>query len=104
MISKPSIKTVAGAWTAFATMTQFIVAHGLGVMPKIAYVEFICDVAEGGYSVGNIVRRPDLLIFGVNNVNVDCYVAAGVSIYQKDTYVAHPMVLANWRFRVVCFA
>lgn len=54
--SPPSITTFISADQTITTAGLLTIAHGLGVVPKSIQVFLVCQVAEFGYSVGDIVQ------------------------------------------------
>jgi hypothetical protein len=76
-------------------------AHGLGVAPRITLIELVCQTAELGYSIGDVVYASDntaSLVKDATNINVR-YRNASIGLMHKTTGALTAITAANWKAR-----
>ena len=86
--------TLAGALT---------LAHGLGAAPRIYQLRMICQTAELGYSIGDILAYGAIhniasIVPDATNLNVR-YNSAIWTVPHKTTGVSTNITAANWKVR-----
>lgn len=100
--------------TSGGTLT---LAHGLGAVPKMAQVFLVCQTANNGYSVGDVVTPVDISInaadkgcvMKVDATNVTVYIAsagAAGSFYLLTATggsVGNAFVITDsqWKLRII---
>jgi hypothetical protein len=96
--------------TAAGTLT---LAHGMGVVPKFYAANLVCQVAEGGYSIGDVINvlvsydntaSSGFQIFNSDATNVNgIYASTAGSAWapiNKTTGVRFNITNANWKMRL----
>jgi hypothetical protein len=76
-------------------------AHGLGVAPRITLIELVCQTAELGYSIGDVVQMQDnsaSMVKDATNINVR-YRSANIGLIHKTTGAFTSITAANWKAR-----
>lgn len=86
------------------------IAHGLGVEPIGVSAFLVCQAAEHGYSVGNVVAMNsgenaiEASSYGhslvVDSTNINVRYGLGYQVLNKGTGVASTITLANWKLRL----
>ena len=92
-VSADQTITLAGALT---------LAHGLGVAPRLWSVVYVCQTAELGYSIGDVVSgsggNAPAMWPDATNLNVR-FCSVAVSLQHKTTGVLTAITSANWKAR-----
>ena len=93
-VSTDQTITLAGALT---------LAHGLGVAPRITLTQMVCQTAELGYSVGDVLvhgatHNIASIVPDATNLNVR-YNSVVWSVVHKTTGVLTSITAANWKAR-----
>ena len=102
-------QTIAGA-------AQRVLAHGLGVVPRLVQLELVCLTAQLGYAINDVL----LVAVGANDpgnqfgtsvvvdaTNITVRYGAGASVFgiiNKTTGAYAGITAANWALRVRAFA
>jgi hypothetical protein len=92
--------------TSGGTLT---IAHGLGVEPIGVSAFLVCQVADAGYSIGEVValntgeNAIEAGSYGhsivVDNTNLNIKISGGYQIITKTTGLATTITLASWKLR-----
>ncbi|TIR24033.1 MAG: hypothetical protein E5X34_13340 [Mesorhizobium sp.] len=92
---------------------QLILAHGLGIKPKIVTAVLVCQTAELGYSVGDEAFIAVANMFGTpkglscvpdaTNLTVR-YGSGGLELLNKTTGNSTAITNANWKFVIRAWA
>ena len=91
-VSADQTITLAGALT---------LAHGLGAAPRIKLIELVCQTAELGYSIGDVIQAQDntaMILPDATNLNIR-YRSASIGVMNKTTGVFTSITAANWKAR-----
>jgi len=91
-VSTDQTITLAGALT---------LAHGLGVAPRIMMTTLVCQTAELGYSVGDVVQQQGdaaSIVPDATNLNIR-YKNAAIAVVNKTTGALTSITAANWNAR-----
>jgi hypothetical protein len=91
-VSADQTITLAGALT---------LAHGLGTAPRIKLIELVCQTAELGYSIGDVIQAQDntaMILPDATNLNIR-YRSASIGVMHKTTGVLTSITAANWKAR-----
>lgn len=94
-VSADQTITLAGALT---------LAHGLGTAPRAAKLALVCQTAELGYSVGDVLmdisaRTIASISVDATNLNIRFMDSANVLITNKSTGARSMFAVANWKAR-----
>lgn len=94
-VSTDQTITLAGALT---------LAHGLGVAPRAIKLALVCQTAELGYSIGDVLmdvssRTICSIVVDATNLNIRMMDSANVAITNKTTGVRAGFTAANWKAR-----
>jgi len=94
-VSSDQTITLAGALT---------LAHGLGTAPRDVSLALVCQTAELGYSVGDVLmgvspRTIASIVVNATNLNIRFFDSANVAIVNKTTGARSSFTAANWKAR-----
>jgi hypothetical protein len=109
-------KSYASAEQTITSAGALVLAHSMGIKPKILDLSLVCQTAEHGYSIGDEVTagannstagssRHNAFYFDATNVNVrfssdaNCFIVA-----NKTTGAFAAATNANWKLVVRAFA
>jgi hypothetical protein len=93
-VSADQTITLAGALT---------LAHGLGAAPRMTFVSLVCQTAELGYSVGDVVQQEGdaaSCVPNATNLNIR-YKNLALGVIHKTTGVLTSATAANWKARFI---
>ena len=88
------------------TITQagaLTLAHGLGAAPRMTFVSLVCQTAELGYSVGDVVQQEGdaaSCVPNATNLNIR-YKNLALGVIHKTTGVLTSATAANWKARFI---
>lgn len=79
-------------------------AHGLGAAPRDAKLALVCQTAELGYSIGDVLmdvsaRTIASIVVNATNLNIRFFDSANVAIVHKTTGARSAFTAANWKAR-----
>jgi hypothetical protein len=117
-IGKPLTKEFISAPQIITSGGLLPIAHGLGVIPKIMTVSLVCQTADAGYSVGDVVdsfhssyvngasaaRGCELLRDATNITVVYGATASTFELINKSTGNITGLANGNWRIVVRAWA
>jgi hypothetical protein len=98
--------------------TQVTVAHGLGVVPSLLQINWVCVAPEAGYLAGDVIQyvagsqeNPGAVgvsfrgyIAYANSTDVNVVIGTGgVALPNASTGANDPLNSANWRVRVLAW-
>lgn len=103
-----AVKFVSSDQT-FALAGLITVAHGLGSIPTFTTLQLVCQTAEGGWSIGDVINHGNFtsnytssgLIIYCDATNVNIRVG-NTAVYSgnKTTGVYFALTPANWKLRI----
>jgi hypothetical protein len=110
-------KTIAGNWVVITPRQSIVaaadanIAHGQGVVPKRVSAYFVCVVADGGYSVGDLVAPFNDaassgaigIAYGGDTTNVFYVIANGgpPRLFNKTTGVGTTIIDGDWKLILI---
>jgi hypothetical protein len=108
-LAAPTLSTL----TAMPTSSgQVSIAHGLGRVPYLARLQFVCQTAEHGFAIGDVIEytpiqyytgtewRGTTLNWNATNLKVNwCISASGLETVFDNTGAAVTLTNANWKYQ-----
>lgn len=94
-VSADQTITLAGALT---------LAHGFGAVPRAVKLALVCQTAELGYTIGDVLmdvsaRTIASIVVDATNLNIRFLDSANVGIVNKTTGARTSFTVANWKAR-----
>jgi hypothetical protein len=96
-----AFNTFVSADQTITTSGALTLAHGLGVAPRMTFVSLVCQTAELGYSVGDIVQLEGdntSCVPDATNLNIR-YKNSALGVIHKTTGALSSITAANWKAR-----